>query len=131
MEIMAGTSNRFFSLSNKPNQNLEKETNKDYESSFDDLLSQGKVSEEQKREFQKRREEKAQAVKEAQEKLEADREKSNRAKEQAFDDMLSGKPQITEDMNLQQVFKVFYNRAQTVDHSKLKNSAMGSITGFS
>lgn len=89
------------------------------------------MSEEQKLEFQRRREEKAQAVKEAQEKVEADREKSNRAKEQAFDDMLSGKTPISEDMNLQQVFKVFYDRAKTIDHSKLKNSALGSITGFS
>jgi len=37
----------------------------------------------------------------AQDKLEQDREKSNKAKEQAFDDMLSGKTEITEDMNLQ------------------------------
>lgn len=48
--------------------------------------------------------------------------------------MLSGKkPEITEDMNLQQVFKTFYSRAKTVSVSgeSAKNSAMSSLTGFS
>jgi len=48
--------------------------------------------------------------------------------------MMSGKSsEITDDMSLQDVFKAFYNKAKTVDiqGEQLKNSAMGSITGFS
>lgn len=49
----------------------------DYESSFDDLLNDGKVTEDQQKGFEKRREEKAEAVKADQEKLEQDRERSD------------------------------------------------------
>lgn len=68
--------------------------------------------------------------------MEEQREKSNQAKEQAFEDMLAGKQtQITDDMNLQQVFKAFYNRAKQVDvktgGQSVVNSAMNSLGGFS
>lgn len=96
------TNFRHFSLHQSPNNGGKKETQKtDYETGFEEMLKQGSVSEQQQKEFERRREEKAEEVRKAQEKLEQQREKSNQAKEQAFEDMLAGKKtQITDDMNL-------------------------------
>ena len=46
---------------------------------------------------------------------------------------MSGKPKITDDMNLQDVFKQFYTKAKSVDlkKSNVVNSAMSSLNGFS
>lgn len=94
---------RQFSLNQAPKDDGKKTSSKlDYESGFDDMLKQGAVSENQQKDFEKRREEKAESVKQSQDDLESKRMKSNQAKEQAFEDMLEGKTtNITEDMNLQ------------------------------
>jgi len=51
---------RYFGLNQSPNENdTNKKGGMEYESSFDDLLKEGAVSEEQRKNFEKRREEKA------------------------------------------------------------------------
>ena len=65
------------------------------------------------------------------------RAKSDQQKEQDFDDFVSGKQKekisITDDMNLQDIFKQFYSKAKNTD-IKAKNplnSAMSSLNSFS
>jgi len=61
---------RSFSLFQQPQKNDPKKGGEGYESSFDDLLKGGSVSEQQQKEFEERRHEKAESVKEAQAKVE-------------------------------------------------------------
>ena len=64
------------------------------------------------------------------------RDKSDKQKEQAFDDFISGKepkPLVTDDMNLQDIFKSFYSKAKEVDVKSKNpiNSALNSLNSFS
>lgn len=83
---------REFSLHQAPKDDKKKGSSRnDYESGFEDMLKEGNVSEEQQKDFDKRRLEKAESVRKAQEDLEQQRSKNYQAKEQAFDDLLEGK----------------------------------------
>lgn len=89
-QAIVQTNKRYLHTSPKDDNRKEK-SKLEYESSFEDMLKQGEVSEQQQKEFERRREEKAESVRKAQEDLEQQRLKSQQAKEQAFDDLLSGK----------------------------------------
>ena len=72
-------------------------------------------------------------MKASQESIEQQRAKDYEQKEKAFEDFMSGKQKINDDMNLQDVFKTFYQRAKNIDIKKdnVVNSAMSSLSGFS
>ena len=77
----------------------------EYSSAFDDLINEGSVSKEEKAKFEQRKQDKINADKKAAEDVERMRAQSDKQKEQAFDDFISGKepekkPLITDDMNL-------------------------------
>jgi hypothetical protein len=44
--------------------------------------------------------------------------------------LLSGKKK-TDDMSLQEIFKVYYTKAKQIDHKEYINSAKNSINSFS
>ena len=90
---------RFFSLSSDKHKTNKNANN--YESSFEDLLKEGSVSNDQQKEFEKRRQQKVEEVKKQQEDIEQRRQQDANNKEKAFEDLMSGKStQITDDMNL-------------------------------
>lgn len=97
------------------------------------MLNQGKVTEKQQSEFEKRRQEKADHILSEQQKTEQLRAEDHKKKEDDFDAFTSGK--ITDDMTLQDIFKSYYGKAKSVDVSaakdKVSNSAMNSLGGFS
>lgn len=110
----------------------------EYSSAFDDLINEGSVSKEEKAKFEQRKQDKINADKKAAEDVERMRVQSDKQKEQAFDDFISGKepdkkPLITDDMNLQDIFKTFYSKAKEVDVKSKNpiNSALNSLNSFS
>ena len=124
---------RSFSFMGKKENQEKKKDDGGYEDEFEDLLNQGKVTEKQTAEFERRKQEKAANVLEDQKRAEEMRAKDQKKTEDAFDDFASGK--ITDDMNLQDIFKQYYGKAKKVDVSGaaggIKNSAMSSLGGFS
>lgn len=108
----------------------EADKKSEYEKGFEDLLGNSKFDKDAKtareQETQQRRQEMDQ------EKSQHSEAKANfqKKKEQAFEDMLSGK-KSTDDKTLQELFKDFYSQVKETSTKPYVNSAKSSINSFS
>ena len=86
MNLMNG-SRQFSSSSEDP----EKKSSNDYESGFEKLMSEGKITKEESERFQQRREERAEQSRAEKEKFDKMHEEKSKEGERDFDDFLAGK----------------------------------------
>ena len=69
----------------------DKKSSNEYEAGFDDLQREAKVSEDQQKDFEKRRDEKAEKIKMDQEQIDRDKKEFEGKSEQQFQDFMDGK----------------------------------------
>ncbi len=115
---------------NKPSSTSSSSSQADYEKSFEDLLGSSKASEQEKSTISEQAKVKRQHDAEHQKKFEQQKEEFEKRKQQDFDDLLSGKKR-TDDMSLQELFKVYYHKAKQTDIKEGINTAKSSLNSFS